>query len=65
MKSTKRKCDSPKCDTEALPEQIKPYIMPYRWLGGRITWMGEGRYTVEVCSPECLGPAIHEACDGW
>lgn len=65
MKISMRKCDNPACRTTAYPEsESKPYVAPYGWirLSGDRVGLGP-RIKVEVCSVECVAPAIAELID--
>lgn len=62
------KCDNPKCGRTSTPENNPPkptkkdqYVSPYGWIqldGWRV---GCGpTLNIEVCSAECLTPAVNE-----
>lgn len=55
-------CDNPRCKSLGHPESQKPYVAPYGWLVISKGWfIGTGpSVKVEVCSIECLTPAVEE-----
>lgn len=57
-------CDNPKCANTAHPEDgstTRRQLTPYGWL--HITGYRQGlgpSYNVDVCSIECVGPALED-----
>lgn len=62
MKVEMVRCDNPACKSIGHPESRKPYVAPYGWLHIQRGWfVGCGpNVQVEVCSVECLTPAVEE-----
>jgi hypothetical protein len=53
-------CSNPSCNETDPPEQVDPYIAPYGWIALRDAWViGTNDLSfIQVCSVECLEPAV-------
>jgi hypothetical protein len=63
IKRTLTMCDNPNCGVSGNPESLRPYMLPYGWYTVSVMSQGCGKWRVEVCSLECIEPAVQTIMD--
>jgi hypothetical protein len=69
MKVSRVRCDNPNCESVEVPEweTKRSYEPPYGWIRLTAMFKGTGPFlkNVDVCSIECISPAIQLQADEY